>query len=401
MPLRRNKLLVLLSLFTVPLFAFPFLFVEIYNKRKYAMFALSFLMGLLAMQVMPVADLYRHTLVYYELKEASLSEFFDFLIWHVDYVFYIILYVAGRLEIDFSIVRLLWVSVAYGIYFYIFNDVVSRKSSLSRKHYMLVFLFFYFFIPLVDLAAGMRFYFANTLMVLAFYELYIKKRKVAYFIMFISCMIHFAMLPLVLILILFNNIALSQFKMFILILSLFFYFIQESVWDLLMNIIPFGENYVRVLSGYMENPVEVVNNSVYTRVFQFTSYLPFILSFLMLLFSKDVSRVSNMLISLFTFIMLFSLLPVSQRYYSFFVIVTFIDYWDTGDVCRQKWYFILIFISVLFLFVMRFYYWRMLLPIPYILEYLYTPTCLLLSHHFNEIDILLNVDTDGTLIKQF
>ena len=79
MPLRRNKLLALLSLFTVPLFAFPFLFVEIYNKRKYAMFALSFLMGLLAMQVMPVADLYRHTLVYYELKEASLSEFFDFL----------------------------------------------------------------------------------------------------------------------------------------------------------------------------------------------------------------------------------------------------------------------------------------------------------------------------------
>lgn len=168
-----------------------------------------------------------------------------------------------------------------------------------------------------------------------------------------------------------------------------------------MNIIPFGENYVRVLSGYMENPVEVVNNSVYTRVFQFTSYLPFILSFLMLLFSKDVSRVSNMLISLFTFIMLFSLLPISQRYYSFFVIVTFIDYWDTGDVCRQKWYFILIFILALFLFVMRFYYWRMLLPIPYILEYLYTPTCLLLSHHFNEIDILLNVDTDGTLIKQF
>lgn len=102
-------------------------------------------MGLLAMQVMPVADLYRHTLVYYELKEASLSEFFDFLKWHVDYVFYIILYVAGRLEIDFSIVRLLWVSVAYGIYFYIFNDVVSRKTSLSRKHYMLVFLFFIFY----------------------------------------------------------------------------------------------------------------------------------------------------------------------------------------------------------------------------------------------------------------
>ena len=69
--LQKNKITTLFLFFFSPLCALPCIFVEIYNRKKYAITLLSLFLAICAYMYIPSGDLYRYWLRYKEYEKNA------------------------------------------------------------------------------------------------------------------------------------------------------------------------------------------------------------------------------------------------------------------------------------------------------------------------------------------
>lgn len=405
MIINRNKLVTLLSMCSIPLLALIPIVVEVANKRRYALYCLALMMAIFAIYILPVADLYRHTLTYYELREYDLDTFLDFLKVRQDVIFYIVLYAFGTWGINFEFVRFLSVFIGYSAFFTIFFDCIQRFSFLDRKKYLLLFFAFFFYVPFLDLGNGIRFFLASSILALSCYQLYVLHRNLkGYLLGILACMIHFGQFPLFFLVILLRNQFLARYKYFYLCLCLVLIGLGPSIVIMFIESLPLSDVYKYVLLVYTEGAInsEKVSNTLLTKIFAYFSHITFVLSIFYLFILKEKTRLLNLAIGILLFRSLFSAFPIANRYeffFSFVVLLTYIEH--DFRLQRAVWYLKLFMIFSLLIFSLRFYSYRMMLPAYRVKEYFLTPSVASLFHSDPPEKVFRNVDEDGTLVGVF
>lgn len=398
------KVIIVLSAFIAPIISMPFIVSGIYNRKNYAIYTLAFLMGLFAIYFLPVADLYRHIVLYYELKDYEWRWFLDFIRTREDYLFYIALYVFGKANINFEFLRFLIVWSGYSIYFWIFIDYVKRNLLVDRKIYLLVFSIVFCYIPLFGLGGGIRFNFSTAVLIGGFYRIYILHDKKGYIWGIISCFIHFGQVPIFLLLCILNNLFLIRFKYVVLLFSLVLIIGGAHIISYAIEVLPISDLYKAKLIAYTtfydDNVLK--ENSILTYIYVYARKIPFFLSLIYLLKTKHKTKEVNLALGVFLFLSLLYIFPIGERYTSFFIFVIFIIYVQNDLFFRKcLWYKKSIQYSYILIFLLNFYWWRMVLPPSRIVEYLFTPTISTIFHNDDPNTIFLNVDEEGTLIKEF
>ncbi len=172
---KQNSAIIILLLFVIhPVISLPFIFIEIYNRKKYAIYLLALIYGYIGFFYPPVGDYYRYYIDYLDYSSMDFSSFSRELSSNLDYVVPSVLWFTGRLGINVCGSRFLFNAVCYSLFFYIFNDVTKNNNNKKQ-----VFIFFLILNFLLGFRFGLvRFGLGTSFFVLGVYKTIIQKKIV-------------------------------------------------------------------------------------------------------------------------------------------------------------------------------------------------------------------------------
>lgn len=308
--INNNKRNFVILLFLIsPLLSLPFIFIEIYNKKRYAQSLLAIFMGFAAFLYPPLGDLYRHTKAY-----------FDFIIYPEklgltieqkgDFLLYIISYLFGYLGIKFEFVRFIFITISYEIIFWIFRDIIKRRNEL-KNNYFKIFLIFYFCLPFIYLTSGLRQWEGNCLFVLGIYLL-CNKRKIGLIPLLLSVCLHISFIIYIFI---FLPIVIFKYKITnrisIILIGLIIIFLNPLTINLLLDLLSLPDILKRMILLYIEGKwngeVFEENNFKFKMLLQFKIAMVYPFLFLPFLLQNNLyTGIARLCIPIFIFGLMFS-----------------------------------------------------------------------------------------------
>jgi hypothetical protein len=322
-----HKILVI-SLFCIyPLCALPFVFIEIYNKKKYAFILLSIFMGLVAYLIAPTGDLYVHTNEYFIFADLTFLEFLDILPFTIDFVYYFVAYIFSITGIPFEFIRFFFVLISYLLVFDIFRDLsfTNKKIKNSKKIYMIFFLICFFQVLFMVTAIGLRYGLAIYLMVYGIYILFQKENSKGWFYILLSCFTHFSMVLILFIILLTRFLKLKKINKSSLFLSLVFIFFGTNIILFFINLFPLNpflkDKIILYVTGYWGNDFLQIHSFLYriSRLMAHVSVYPLLL---FIFVTNLKNKLSGIVLSMS--FLLFILYPVANLFYRFTQIILFI-----------------------------------------------------------------------------
>lgn len=311
-----QHIITVMCFFIYPLGVFPFLFVEIYNRKRYAFTLISLFMGIVAFLISPTGDLYRHYVDYVEFKSMPWHDFFMLLPLKFDLVLYTITISFAKIGIPFEFIRFIFVFLSYEIVFYIFRDIIRRNENISRYNYIYVFFIFFFQVLFIGVAIGLRFGLSVYIILLAIYKIYVQNKN-GWFYIFLGCITHFSMI-LIPILILIEkriNIKIKPFHIFI---AICFAFVGTEIITGIITILPLNsfikDKLLVYVSGYWGGEFLADHSFLYkiSRFFNHIAIYPLLFS-LFILKGKTKIRNISLILSIFLLIV-FSIATLYYRY---------------------------------------------------------------------------------------
>ncbi len=173
-PIYQLDIIGIILFFISPLLALPVLIAGVYKGGYRSMFWISCVMALCAFITPPFADLYRHTLMYFQYTTYGAAPFLqsnghDFALYTLSHFF-------AQNDIPFEYVRAIFVFITYEIAFFLFRSIVDecQISSQQRRERFLLFLLFFLSVPFIWVVNGLRMATACYIAVLAWYWIYKK-----------------------------------------------------------------------------------------------------------------------------------------------------------------------------------------------------------------------------------
>lgn len=246
--LKREYFVILLFIIS-PLLSLPLIFIEIYNKKRYAQSLLALFMALSAWLFPPILDLYRHYLTFLNINDnpyylnSIIEDKFDVVLYGTNKI-------VGYFGFPFELVRFLFVWVAYEIVFWLFRDFINRNKNLT-KHYFIIFLIFFFTLHYFNLTTGLRSVLSANFFILGIY-LYYYHKKMGLIYMFLGCLTHYSLyiylIPVIFIIksnLKFNN------KTIIIFVSLSLLLLNPIVLEKLVNLPFLPKEVSRTLYIYL------------------------------------------------------------------------------------------------------------------------------------------------------
>ena len=210
-----------------PFLSFPYLIHQSIKNNRLAQTCLCLCLGTISMiMVPPQGDLYRHAITFHQIEELqSLSELGLFITINkkFDFLLYLLEFVVAKLSLQFGIVQFTLISIAYGLFFHLYN-IECEQTYLSNQRKKYLFLIILFSVPFIKISIGLRYAFACVLIVY-----FIIKRDVLhinspfdFFLLLLAVCFHFAVSLICVMLILRAVLPCLKKSMFIfLIISLF------------------------------------------------------------------------------------------------------------------------------------------------------------------------------------
>lgn len=121
----------------------------IYLQRKYAYTFLALFLGFVALLYAPTHDLFRHNLLYYDFAGESISG----IVFRQDVLLYTLIAWFAKWNINFEIIRFLFVFFSYQMYFSLFYSIQRKNTSLNNKRisFLLFLLFIIFYTLFCDM----------------------------------------------------------------------------------------------------------------------------------------------------------------------------------------------------------------------------------------------------------
>ncbi len=132
------------------------------SKKNYipAQIMLCLFLGLLSVLSWPPrADTYRHALVFYDIQTMDFDKAFNKYFRGGDIVLLVSDYIFSHLNLSFELLRLLFMSIAYGLALKLYN-LTCRHKSISVRNKWIVFWMFILMVPFYDIVYAIRYGFA-------------------------------------------------------------------------------------------------------------------------------------------------------------------------------------------------------------------------------------------------
>lgn len=240
----------LIGLFFIsPLLSLPFIFVEIYNKKRYAQTLLALFMGFASWLFPPIYDSYRHYLTFFEVNsnpyffDENFGAKFDFILLSLDQLY-------GKIGLSFEVVKFTLSFIAYEIVFWLFRDILKRNPNLE-KNYFLIFVFFFLSVPFIDITVGIRQVSASFFFILGIYLLFYKN-KFGYIFALLSIFMHYSFLLYIIpfVILAKKRFQISNKKTFTLIFLIFIFF-NPVLINILLSHLPLSANMFALADAYL------------------------------------------------------------------------------------------------------------------------------------------------------
>lgn len=260
---------------------------HIYRGKYGHLTILALCISTVALFTPPFADIYRHTLLYFEFESHSYPIIQSN---GHDYIFYTLTNIFAQNEIPFEFVSFIFVFVCYQISFFIFYQVATSWDARywDKNKKFTIFLLFLLMVPFIAIINGLRMATAAYIAFLAWYYIYNKRYFIGTLIYLISLATHFGswiFLPTLLIPII-PHLRIDRQKFIFISLGLF------VAGGILLHILP--SSIIEMLeledqvTGYMEHNEERFDAtmSVNGRIAMYLERLPLVIVFILILFNR-------------------------------------------------------------------------------------------------------------------
>lgn len=330
--IEHNKLLLLAVFFIFPIFSLPLIFIEIYNRKYYALFFLSLLIAAYSFLFAPFGDLARYQFEYDECRHLSFVDLFE--VFKFDFLNTIFNYIFSHLGIKFEWIRFFYTFISCQIFFSIYVDAIHKTTNFNKRYSFGIFITFLLLIPFQYFTSGLRFPFALSLIIGAIYFVLVRRQKKYYWLALASILVHFSMLPIFIILLLVDLNYLKEINpVFLGAISIIMVLFSIVVFDILLNVLPISlemkEHLSFYITGYWASEY-LKDRSFLYKVFAFlNNFLAYPIAFYFLFYLK---KYLNKYIPLYIFLeyfliflaLVFSYQSVFGRYVHLFKILPFV-----------------------------------------------------------------------------
>lgn len=378
--------------FLSPLLALLGIIIEIYNRKKYALFFFSLFLAICAYLYVPNGDLYRYFIFYEQCKDATFEEIISNQ-YHLDFVIYVLFWFVAKLELGHAFVRFILIFGCSLLYFNIVWSVISLVK--KRKIYFCLWCIAFFTFPFIKILTGLRF---GTALVFAFASVYnyfiLQQRCKGLIFLLLAMLTHFSLFILFpIFFIAQGNFVISRIS--VIVISICVLLCNELVFIYM----PFSSDlffYSKVVA--YTSGEEYLDNA--SPLLRFVFLLPryFLLPlFFYAVFVQPPSKLRNLVYLLIIFVCL--CLPFSTlagRYLGLFSSISLLAY--LTDFVQQRNKHLRVMICALgIMFILQFVpYYRVFMQSNYSLL-LYKPYPFLLMHTYDSNWISDNIYETGAL----
>ena len=166
-----NWIAVFAIMFISPLLALPLILVGVYRQKRSAFVLFSFFLGLLAWLQVPLADLFRHTLLFYGMGKRSLMDVMYTEI-NADFISNLSKWVLYHAGLSFQWYRLFWTAESFLILtIAIYGMMEQSTREYSREEAFKRFILLWLFFEFIQSVSGTRYGYACYNYIFALYML--------------------------------------------------------------------------------------------------------------------------------------------------------------------------------------------------------------------------------------
>jgi hypothetical protein len=269
--------IVIFAVFIIyPFAALPLIFVEIYNKKYYALNYLAIFMGLLAYLWIPSGDVSRMQSDFEIIKHLNFADFLS--IKSFDFLYMFIMYFFAKLSINFEYIRFVLCTISYLFYFKIYLDIIKVNKDIgeSKRFSFLAFLMFFFFIRFSGFLTGVRFTVAMSLCFYGVYLVVYKNKNKGWLLLLLSAFTHFSMWLILLITLIVKKINLKFNKYVFVIVVFIGLLMSTTLIELVIDVLPIDDvfkSYLKVYTSGHYATEEFLNQTLLFRISRLASYI--------------------------------------------------------------------------------------------------------------------------------
>lgn len=177
-----------------PLIALGGIFVEIFNKQRYAVFLLSLFLSICAYIYIPSGDLYRYWVQYKTYETASIHEIISN--YQFDYIVYILLWISAKLELGHAFIRFILMFICFNVYTSIILKILSTID--GKKEFFRLFMLSILLFPFWGILTGLRFGTASVFVFVSAYFYFVVNSKLkGIFFIALASLTHFSCIVLI------------------------------------------------------------------------------------------------------------------------------------------------------------------------------------------------------------
>lgn len=305
MQLNNNKILTSLVFLVNPLISTPFVFIELINKKKYAIGLLAVFFGILGYITIPLDtdDLIRHYADFLDISRLSTSQFFSELWLSNDYAFKLLQYSLARLGLSKQFLPFVCVSIVYYIKLSILYSVVTKVKEVDRRVYIYLLLIFILGVNFRASVLSMRNSVAIHLFLYGVYNWFIEEKSIkGYTYLFLAAVTHFMTLVYLPFLIIAHIPLVKKYIKYVFYFSFIFYFINTN---LITSLLGYWVDQTGIISAnYAEAYIDgfwatdfVDSTSFKGKIFMQIANLPYYFTlFYLLIFKKKITSKTDVLL---------------------------------------------------------------------------------------------------------
>lgn len=382
-----------------PFAALPLIFVEIYNKKYYALNYLAVFMGLLAYLWIPSGDLARLQRDFEIIKNLSVVDFLS--IKSFDFVYMFIMYFFAKLNLNFEFIRFALCTISYLIYFKIYSDIIKENKSLgeSKRFSFLAFLMFFFFIRFSGFLTGVRFTFAMSLCFYGVYLVVYKNKKSGWLLLLLSAFTHFSMWLILLITLIVKkiNLKINRF-VFIMVLSIGF-FLSTTLIELVIDVLPIDDVFKAYLNVYTSGHFateEFLNQTIFFKISRLFSYVAIYPAIIYVLYKKVDFSFYSVFLCIVVFLSFCMNMDTTFGRYAFLGVIFFIiPFFLKYEIKNKNYFFYFLFSLSIMTYIASFYTVKRELQWGKQYKILYSPFPLILMSTYDSKWIEANILDNG------
>lgn len=334
-----------------PLFSFPFILKDIYDKKKVGLVMFTLFIGVCTYLFLPteLMDSARRYQLYENFQSMGYEEFKLYLSFRSDVLFYSLIYIFAQLNIKFQILIFLFGCFNIGVPLYVFNNVIDKKK-LTNKFYFLAFLLIIFSLGLPYIFSGIRQLVAFNLVLLSFYHYFFKRNfKYSLFFIVVGTITHFSVFIFIPILFLISKLNIRFILFGIILAFLVGALLPNSlIQNLFLTIDINSQVYSSKLEAYTYTVRDTDETTDATALAKTLKQLWFYLAIIYAIFSrrKDTPLYKIFLLVLLPVSFLITFPGIAGRYIDFLKMIFALLLIDDYISKKNKWFLIFL---VLFL----------------------------------------------------